>query len=263
MADADEIVSALPPSTSTRFTALYLNQKGFARGEASGKLSNRGWLYCSPSETFLKANSNTSIDEALQSVSVWSSTFQAAGKKIEALMVSTAFGCGYEGAIEPVAVARLVERYLAACASCGESLKEICLADTVGVAHPNSIRATLQLLKPLGVSLSLHLHNTWGLGLANVYAGLLEGVSIFESSVGGLGGCPFTPGASGNVATEDVVYLLHALGVSTGVDLQKLCLAAELAETIVEAPLPSHVYKTWKHSGRSLRFVVENGKNRD
>jgi hydroxymethylglutaryl-CoA lyase len=263
MADAEAIVAALPQSRAVQFSALYLNQKGFARAEASGKLSNRGWLYSSPSESFLKANSNTSIDEALQAVPAWSAAFRAAGKKTEALMISTAFGCGYEGAIEPIAVARLVERYIAACSSCGDSLSEICLADTVGVAHPNSIRATLQLLKPFGISLSLHLHNTWGLGLANVYAGLLEGVSIFESSVGGLGGCPFTPGASGNVATEDVAYLCHALGISTGVDLQKLCLAAELAESLVESPLPSHVYKAWKHSGRLLRFVVENGKNRD
>lgn len=263
MADAEAIVAALPYSSAVRFTALYLNQKGFARGEACGKLSNRGWLYSSPSESFLKANNNTSIEDALRQVPEWSAAFRVAGKKIEALMISTAFGCGYEGNIEPTAVARLVERYINACSACGDSLTEICLADTVGVAHPRSIRATVQLVQRFGIPVSLHLHDTWGLGLANVYAGLLEGVSIFETSVGGLGGCPFTPGASGNVATEDVVYLCRSLGVSTSIDLHKLCLAAELAESIVGQPLSSHVYKTWKHSGRSLSLAVENGKNRD
>lgn len=263
MADAEAIVSSLPQVDAVRYTALYLNEKGFLRAQASGRLSNRGWLYSSPSETFLKANANTSIDDALKSVPSWSATFRGAGKRIEALMISTAFGCGYEGHITPESVLRLVERYISACETCGDSLREICLADTVGAAHPHSIRSTLQLLKPFGIPLSLHLHNTWGLGLANVYAGLLEGVSLFESSVGGLGGCPFTPGASGNVATEDVVYLCHSLGISTGIDLEKTCLAAELAETIVEQPLPSHVYNAWKHSGRSLCLVVENDKNRD
>ena len=263
MADAEAIVSELPDAPSVQFTALYLNEKGFSRAEACGKLRNRGWLYTSPSESFLKANSNTSIEDALTSVPSWSTAFRGEGKKIDGLMISTAFGCGYEGHIKPEAVARLVERYILACKTCGDELKEICLADTVGVAHPNSIRSTVQLLKPFGVPLSLHLHNTWGLGLANVYAGLLEGVSIFETSVGGLGGCPFTPGASGNVATEDVAYLCHALGIRTGIDIQKLCEAAELAEAVVEQRLASHVYHAWKHSGRSLCLVVENDKNRD
>ena len=263
MADAEVIVATLPHAPAVRYTALYLNEKGFLRAETSGKLCNRGWLYSSPSESFLKANTNTSIDDALKSVPSWSAAFRGAGKKTEALMISTAFGCGYEGHIAPESVARLVERYIAACEACGDELREICLADTVGVAHPHSIRSTVQLLKPFGVPVSLHLHNTWGLAAANVYAGLLEGVSIFEASVGGLGGCPFTPGASGNVATEDVVYLCHALGIETGIDLEKMCVAAELAETIVGQPLSSHVYHAWKHSGRSLCLVVENDKNRD
>jgi hydroxymethylglutaryl-CoA lyase len=98
----------------------------------------------------------------------------------------------------------------------------------------------------------LHLHNTWGLGIANVYAGLCEGVSIFETSIGGLGGCPFTPGASGNVATEDVAYLCQALGVSTSLDISKLCRAAELAEAIIGEPLSSNVYKAWRLSGGKM-----------
>jgi hydroxymethylglutaryl-CoA lyase len=168
-------------------------------------------------------------------------------------MVSTAFGCGFEGEVKADAVARLVERYLAALQKSGEALSEICLADTVGLGHPNSVRECIRTLRPFGVAVSLHLHNTWGLGLANVYAGLCEGVDTFETSVGGLGGCPFTPGAAGNVASEDVVYLCHALGISTLVDLNKLCAAAELAESILGSSLSSGVYRAWRSSGRCVK----------
>jgi hydroxymethylglutaryl-CoA lyase len=100
--------------------------------------------------------------------------------------------------------------------------------------------------------MSLHLHDTWGLGLTNAYAGLLEGISIFETSVGGMGGCPFTPGAAGNIATEDLVYLCHALGIKTNIDLDRLCHAAQLAESITGTPLPGRVYRAQasKKSGK-------------
>ena len=252
MADAEALVAGLPTASRASFTALYLNEKGFQRAEASGVLRNKAWLYSSPSESFLRSNNNTTIDEAIASIPMWCDAFHRAGKRVHGLMVSTAFGCGFEGAVKPDAVLRLVERYRDALSSVGDGLAEICLADTVGVAHPNSVRACVQLLRPFGIPLSLHVHNTWGLGLTNVYAGLCEGVSIFETSIGGLGGCPFTPGASGNVATEDVVYLCNALGVATGLDLEKLCCAAELAESIVGTSLSSGVYKAWRLSGKKM-----------
>ncbi|MEY4669241.1 MAG: hypothetical protein RL518_1940 [Pseudomonadota bacterium] len=252
MADAEALVASLPRNESIAFTALYLNLKGFQRAESCGVLKNKGWLYSSPSATFLRSNNNTTIEEALASVPQWSDEFHRAGKRVHGLMVSTAFGCGFEGAIKPEAVLNLVERYCEALRAVGEGLAEVCLADTVGMGHPNSVRACIQLLRPLGIPLSLHLHNTWGLGIANVYAGLCEGVSIFETSIGGLGGCPFTPGASGNVATEDVAYLCQALGVSTSLDISKLCRAAELAEAIIGEPLSSNVYKAWRLSGGKM-----------
>jgi hydroxymethylglutaryl-CoA lyase len=252
MADAEALVAGLPHATGVAFSALYLNVKGFQRAEATGRLRNKAWLYSSPSESFLRSNNNTTIDQSLASVPLWCDEFHRAGKRVHGLMVSTAFGCGFEGAIKPEAVLRLVERYRDALGAVGEGLAEICLADTVGVAHPNSVRACVQLLRPLGIPVSLHLHNTWGLGVANVYAGLCEGVSIFETSIGGLGGCPFTPGASGNVATEDVVYLCHALGVSTSLDLEKLCQAAELVGSIIGTPVSSSVYKAWRLSGKKV-----------
>jgi hydroxymethylglutaryl-CoA lyase len=252
MADAEALVAGLPTDTQASFSALYLNVKGFQRAEATGVLRNKAWLYSSPSESFLRSNNNTTINEALASVPMWCDAFHGAGKRVHGLMVSTAFGCGFEGHVKPEAVLRLVERYRNALSSVGEDLAEICLADTIGVGHPNSVRACIQLLRPLGIPLSLHLHNTWGLGVTNVYAGLCEGVSIFETSIGGLGGCPFTPGASGNVATEDVVYLCHALGVSTTLNFEKLCCAAELAESVVGASLSSGVYKAWRLSEKKM-----------
>jgi hydroxymethylglutaryl-CoA lyase len=252
MSDAEALVAGLPLGTATLFSALYLNVKGFQRAEATGALRNKAWLYTAPSDSFLRSNNNTTIDEGLAAVPEWCDQFHRSGKRVYGLMVSTAFGCGFEGSIKPDAVSELVRRYLEVLAGLGEGLKEICLADTVGMAHPNSVRATVQALRPLGIPISLHLHNTWGLGLTNVYAGLCEGVSIFETSIGGVGGCPFTPGASGNVATEDVAYLCHALGVLTSLDLDKLCRAAELAESIVGTTLTSGVYKAWRLSGKKV-----------
>lgn len=253
MADAEALVASLPKAVGVNYSALYLNVKGFQRAESAGGLNNKGWLYSSPSETFLRSNNNTTISDGLDAVPTWAAEFRKAGKKVHGLMVSTAFGCGFEGTVKTASVAHLVERYLGALQEVGEGLSEICLADTVGVGHPNAVRACIQLLRPFGVPVSLHLHNTWGLGLTNVYAGLCEGVSTFEASVGGLGGCPFTPGASGNVATEDVAYLCQALGVSTSLDLDKVCRAAELAESIIGTPLSGNVYQAWRHSGRQLR----------
>lgn len=243
MADAEQLVSLLPPTVGAEFTALYLNPKGFERAEKSGRLKNSGWLYTSPSSSFLKANSNLTVDGSVAQVPEWARIFRAHGKRIDGLMVSTAFGCAYEGSISAAAVVSLVKRFSAACESAGEKLSEICLADTVGMGSPKSVRECILALRPLGITVSLHLHDTMGLGLVNAYAGLLEGVSIFETSVGGMGGCPFTPGAAGNVATEDLVHLLHELGIKTNIDLDRLCKAAELAQLVTGTELPGRVYR--------------------
>jgi hydroxymethylglutaryl-CoA lyase len=245
LADAESLVVALPKNSNVRFTGLYLNRAGFARSEATGVLKNRGWMYTSPSQSFLKANSNTSIAEALKGVAEWCALFKAHGKSVYGLMVSNAFGCAYEGAIAPHAVSDLVSQYCSELSRHGEKLAEICLADTVGMGTPSSVEAVLRALQPLGIPLSLHLHDTRGLGLVNAYVGLQHGLSIFESSIGGVGGCPFTPGAAGNIATEDLVYLCHSLGIHTGIDLELTCKAARVAESIWGAPLPGRVYKTF------------------
>jgi len=243
MADAEALVAALPKGLSVEFSALYLNIKGFERAEETGRLKNRGWLYSSPSNSFLLRNNNLTLDQSVAQVPEWIRTFHAHGKGVHGLMVSNAFGCSFEGKFSASTIVSLIERFIAACESSGEKLQEICLADTVGMGNPASVRAVANALRGLGIPVSLHLHDTHGLGIANVYAGLLEGIAIFETSIGGMGGCPFTPGAAGNVATEDVVYLCHELGIATRVDLDKACQAAELAEFIIGTPLPGRVYR--------------------
>lgn len=244
LADAADVVGRLPSVPNVKFTALYLNRKGFERAEENGRLSNLGWLYTSPSQSFLRANSNTSIDEALRDVAGWCSLFRAHKKKVYGLMVSTAFGCAYEGQVAPQAVVELVSRYIDTLARDGEALSEVCLADTTGMANPLSLERTISAIRGLGIPVSLHLHDTRGLGLTNSYVALQLGVTTFETSIGGIGGCPFTPGAAGNVATEDLVYLCESLGIETGLDLAGLCAAAKLAERIMGLPLPGRVYKT-------------------
>ncbi len=255
MADAAEVVAALPHKDDVAFTALYLNQKGFARAEEHSTLRNKGWLYTSPSASFLKTNSNTTLEQSLAEVPEWVELFKKSGKELHGLMISTAFGCGIEGEITTTQVEGVVRRYVDECSKLGVQFRELCLADTIGVANPRVVRESIRALRSFGCSVSLHLHNTWGLGITNTYAGLLEGVSIFETSVGGMGGCPFTPGASGNVATEDVVYLCGSLGIKTGIDLNKVCKAGQLAESLLEKALPGQIYQAWKHSGQKLPFT--------
>jgi hydroxymethylglutaryl-CoA lyase len=245
MADAEELVVALPEvDPSVRFTALYLNQVGFKRSEAFKTLQCKGWLYTSPSQSFLKANSNTSIEQELLRVTEWTKLFREHGKYVHGLMISNAFGCAYEGAVTSTAVAELIERYRQELGKHGESLREVCLADTVGMGTPQTVAECIERVGLQGIPVSLHLHDTRGLGLTNAYVALELGVSIFESSVGGIGGCPFTPGAAGNIATEDLVYLLNSLGIDSGVDLPAVCQAARLCEGIMGMPLPGRVYRT-------------------
>jgi hydroxymethylglutaryl-CoA lyase len=248
LADAEALVAALTADPKIRYTALCLNQTGFKRSEATGKLGTRGWLYTSPSSSFLKANSNTTLDDCIREIPEWCRLFRDHSKSLHGLMISNAFGCAYEGSVSSKMVRDVVDRYCHELTRNGEALKEICLADTVGMGNPRSVEECLTALQPLGIPLSLHLHDTRGLGLVNAFVGLKLGITIFESSVGGIGGCPFTPGAAGNIATEDLVYMCDSLGITTGVDLAEVCRAAHLCETIMGTQLPGRVYKTMPKS---------------
>lgn len=235
MVDAEEVINRYNKRDGVRYTALYLNVKGFERGEALGaRLTNPAWLNIAASETFLKKNNNTTLEEAVKKVPSWLQAFTNHGKSLQGLMLSTAFACAYEGKIPTEKVMTVLQQVIAITSTNGHSLKEVCLADTIGHANPEGVRALIQSVKKSfpNLVISLHLHDTFGFGLANVYAGLLEGVSIFDGSVGGIGGCPFMKGAAGNVATEGIVHLCHEMGISTGISLEKYRKAAQFARAL-------------------------------
>ena len=253
MADAADIVRDFVPVEGVQYTALYLNPKGFVRAEETGRLNNDAWLYCSASRTFLERNNNTDHASLVQQVPEWLEIFETAKRSLHGIMISTAFGCNYEGAIAGEVVLSTLSDIYQVVEARGHRPKEISLADTMGWAHPHAVHELVHSVRKefSGPQVSLHLHDTRGLGIACVYAGLELGVEIFESSVAGMGGCPFAVGAAGNVATEDVVHLCHSLGVETGISLQKYVEAAKIAEEIVGIALPGKLYKTYSCNSRS------------
>lgn len=253
MADAEEVVRGFDRRPGISYTALYLNPKGFFKGEDSGRLDNVGWLYLAASETFLKKNTNTTIEDGIKEIPTWLAAFNERKKPLHGLMLSAAFGCNYEGAIPSSRVIDLVGRTTSICSEKGMKLKEVCLADTMGWATPEMLKHLIGELRTRHseVEFSLHLHDTRGAGLANVYAGLEVGVTTFDASLGGLGGCPFAKGAAGNIATEDVAFLCEDMGVKTGLDIERYVEASRLAESVFGMQLPGKVYKAWKFNPRT------------
>lgn len=240
LADAAEVAAGLPAGATCRYTALYLNPKGFQLSVAQPKLTTTGWLYLAASDTFLRRNTGLSIEETVARYSGWLKLFTDNGVKLEGLMVSSAFGCSFEGQITDLSLEQVLTRALHALQSAGAELPEICLADTVGWGNPEQVRRAVKAVRRIAPSsaVSLHLHDTRGLGMANAYAGMLEGVSIFDASVGGMGGCPFAgPGVAGNIATEDLLYLCEQLGIQTGISLERYLAAYAVAEQIIGRPL--------------------------
>lgn len=238
-ADAAEVALQLPES-KVRYRALYLNEKGFDLARACPKLSLEGTIMIAGSEAFLKKNSNMSLSQALDAIPAWVKRFEESGISYERLMVSTAFGDSETGILDKAEVLEICKKAIERARP-----EEITFADTTGFADPDGVRALVRAAQDLWpeIALGLHLHDTRGTGMANVYAGLLEGVSRFDCSVAGLGGCPFTHGAAGNVPTEDVAYLCERLGAKTGLDLDAYVRCAQLAETITGQSLPGKLKK--------------------
>ncbi|MCL4683497.1 hydroxymethylglutaryl-CoA lyase [Myxococcota bacterium] len=237
LADADALCSALPDDEEARFSALVPNEAGYERFRAA-RLPVAAF-FVSASETHNRKNVNRGIAEHLERFQPVAQRAQAEGIRLRAY-VSTVCGCPYEGGVPVGAVIALVERLLTLGAD------EISLGDTIGVGHPRQVReliAAVAAVAPLE-QIALHLHDTWGRALANVQAGFEAGIRTFDASLGGLGGCPYAPGASGNVATEDLVDLFDRAGIATGVDLDALVDASAWLETDVLArPLPGRVYR--------------------
>lgn len=251
MAGTEEVLQTIakavergdPGAAEARWIVLVPNAKGLERAMAAN--ASAVAVFTAASETFNQKNIGMGVDESI-------STFEPVVKqaKAEGLWVrgylSTVFGCPYEGPVDPVRAADVAVRLW------GLGIDEISLGDTIGVATPNGVGDVLGRIgsRIPREATALHMHDTRGTALVNVMSGLLLGVRTFDASAGGLGGCPFAPGATGNLATEDLVYLLHGLAVRTGVDIEKLVAATAETEQALGRKLPGHVYQAWRTSPR-------------
>ncbi|ATH72454.1 hydroxymethylglutaryl-CoA lyase [Bacillus altitudinis] len=237
--DAKELAQSLNKKEDITYAALIPNEKGLAHFfEANLEV---GAMFISSSETHNKKNMNRSIQETLPVIKQMTADLKAEGRQTRAY-ISTVFGCPYEKQVPMDQVLRLTEQLLSF------GIDEISLGDTIGEAHPLQVERRLDLLLERfpADKIALHFHDTKGMGLANIYTALKAGITIFDASSGGLGGCPYAPGSSGNVATEDVVHMLHKLGIETNVDLPCLIKAAEWIETKVDRTLPSHCLRAFQ-----------------
>ena len=236
LADADNLAALIKPRPDVRLSALCPNARGLSRATASG-LSEIA-VFLSASETHNRRNINKSIDEALAVFTDLIPAALSAGVRVRGY-VSTVWGCPYEGDVDPRRALALARRLLEL------GCYEISLGDTLGVGTPLQTKRILELmLSELPKDkLAMHMHDTRGQALANVLVGLELGIRTFDAAIGGLGGCTYAPGASGNLATEDLVYMLHPMGVATGVDPEKLWEAGRVAEAIVRRELPGRVHR--------------------
>jgi hydroxymethylglutaryl-CoA lyase len=236
LADAVEVLSGMDVPGDVAVTVLVPNERGFENALAVRDRFSEINCFLSASESHNKANVNRSIEESLSGLERVIGRAVAEGLRAEGV-ISVAFGCPYEGHVPPERVFAIAARLIAAGAS------EIAFGDTTGMANPVQVRSFFADARAaLGddVELTAHFHNTRGQGLANVYAALEAGCASFESSFGELGGCPVPAGATGNIATEDLVSMLHEMGVETGIDLGSLLEAARAARDVLGRPLGSH-----------------------
>ncbi len=236
MADADEVWRRAARAEGVRYSALVPNTRGAERALAAGFTEIE--VVVSASDTHNRKNVNRSTDESLDDIAGLVDLLHAAGAGAE-VIVATSFGCPYEGDVDPRRVAAIVDRVVA------DGADRIAFGDTTGMATPRRVREVLDAVRErhADLPLLLHFHNTRGTALANLLTALDLGVTEFDASVGGLGGCPYAPGASGNVATEEVVHMLHDMGVDTGIDLDALIEVARMAEEMVGHRLPSGVLR--------------------
>ena len=247
--DAAEVMAQIRRSPGTQYAALVPNDKGAVRAVDAGVDAIH--TVVSASESHNLANVNMTIAESLEKLRAVMQVAARAGVDVYC-GISTSFGCPFEG---EVPLARL-ERVVASLAGMGA--RGIGLADTTGMANPRQVAGVLQHLMPKfpGLTWSLHTHDTRAMAIPNILAALDGGVTHFDSSMGGLGGCPFAPGASGNVCSEDLVHCLHAMGIETGIDLDRLIAVSRRVQEIVGRPLPGQIIKagTW-----ARRYPVPDG----
>ena len=234
MAGAEEVVARIERRDGVVYAGLALNEQGYDRLRETG-LDEMHFAFAA-TEEFNRRNARASVEESVVDAERIVERAKADGIR-STVTIGVAFGCPFEGAVDPGRVAELAARLASAGAD------EITVADTVGVGVPRQVRDLVGRLAPLGVPVGIHLHNTRNLGFANAYAALGAGAVVFDASVGGIGGCPYAPRATGNIATEDLVYLFHGEGVETGVDLDALITVAQWLESQLGRELEGQVYK--------------------
>lgn len=232
LADADAVFAGLADAVGPVYSALVPNERGLDRAIAAGV--RRIAVFTAASESFTNKNIGMTIDESLAVYRNVVPRALAAGISVRAYL-STAFVCPFEGKIDKRRVGDLAQKLFELGAD------EVAVSDTIGAAVPSDVYDTVGHVLSVtpGRGIALHFHDTYGTALANVLAGLELGVSMFDASAGGLGGCPFAPGASGNLATEDLVYMLHGMGIATGVNMDAVINAADAIGVILGRPLPS------------------------
>ncbi len=232
MADAAQVFAGIARAPGIRYTALVPNVAGLDRAMAAQV--NEVAIFAAASETFSRRNINQTVDDSLTTYKSVCDRALASGMRVRGYL-STAFGCPYEGDVSPIRVADVAKRIL------DLGVFEVAVSDTIGIAHPGQVPRVLDavLAHIPADQVALHFHDTRGTALANVLAALPYGIATFDSSAGGLGGCPYAPGAAGNLATDDLVYMLDGLGIETGVSLSKLSEASRFIGARLDHPLPS------------------------
>jgi hydroxymethylglutaryl-CoA lyase len=237
LADGAEVLAALERPEDVSFSVLIPNERGLENALAQRDRFDEISVFLSASETHNRKNVNRSIEESLAGLERVLATARSEGLRCEGV-IATSFGCPYEGEVPPERVLAIAERLA------GAGCEEVGFGDTTGMANPRQVGAFYEgAIARLGerVELTAHFHNTRGQGLANALAALERGVASFESSFGELGGCPVPPGSTGNISSEDLVSMLHEMGIETGVDLDALVAASRAAQEVLGRPLGAHV----------------------
>lgn len=255
MADSEDWFAAIRRKPGVLYTGLWLNESGFARAQAATGVDMKANLYFYTSDPFSQHNNGRNATEMLEGQRRWISMYRDAGLPIHSAYLMTAFGCNLEGEITPEKTLSWVHRIMAMCREEGVTLPCLYLADTVGWAVPGRLTRLVGMVREAypELRIGLHLHDTRGSGLANVYAAMTMGIDLFDASVAGLGGCPFaghSSASAGNVCTEDIVFMAEEMGIRTGIDLDALIEAAGEAERIIGHPLAGRIM----HAGSLNKF---------
>lgn len=237
LADAEQLVALLPERDDVTYIGLVLNRRGAERALATGRIDELGAV-CVTSDTFGIRNQGQSSDESLAAAIEIVALAKQAGRSGQ-ITIATAFGCPFEGEVVIDRVIEMAKR------AADATPREIALADTIGVGVPSQVSEMVGRVREAvaGLPVRVHFHNTRNTGIANVWAAVAEGAATVDASLGGLGGCPFAPGAAGNVPTEDVVYMLERGGIATGLDLPAIVEAATWFTGVMGRPLPAMVSK--------------------